>query len=78
MKLVDTVLLAFADKMEAVFNVACLAGAFASMSKRSMHLRAVTIVAEQAAIYLASEVDMATGVGIVEFASMRAPLWKII
>jgi hypothetical protein len=38
----------------------------------------VTIVAEQAAIYLASEVDMATGVGIVEFASMRAPLWKII
>ncbi len=32
MKLVDTVLLAFADKMEAVFNVACLAGVFASMS----------------------------------------------
>jgi hypothetical protein len=23
-------------------------------------------------------IDIATGVGIVEFASMRAPLWKII
>ncbi len=30
--------------------------------------------AEQAAMYLATEVDIATGVGIVELASMRAPL----
>jgi hypothetical protein len=30
--------------------------------------------AEQAAMYLASEVDIAIGVGIVELASMRAPL----
>ncbi len=35
---------------------------------------AVAIVAEQAAMYSASEVDIATGVGIVELASMRAPL----
>ena len=39
---------------------------------------AVAMVAEHAAIYSASEVDMATGVGIVEFATMSAPLWKII
>ncbi len=35
---------------------------------------AVAMEAEQAAIYSASEVDTATGVGIVEFASMRTPL----
>ena len=34
--------------------------------------------AEHAAMYSASDVDIAIGVGIVEFASMRAPLWKII
>ena len=39
---------------------------------------AVVMVAEHVAIYLASEVDMATGVGIVEFASTSAPLWKVI
>jgi len=39
---------------------------------------AVAIVAEHAAIYSASDVDIATGVGMVEFASMRAPLWKIM
>ena len=39
---------------------------------------AVAIDAEHAAIYLASEVDIAIDVGIVELASMRAPLWKII
>jgi hypothetical protein len=38
---------------------------------------AVAIVAEHAAIYSASEVDMiATGVGMEEFASMRVRLWK--
>ena len=36
------------------------------------------MVAEQAAMYSASDVDMATGVGIIEFASMSAPLWKIM
>ena len=35
-------------------------------------------MAEHAAIYSASVVDIAIGVGMVEFASMRAPLWKII
>ncbi len=35
-------------------------------------------VAEHAAIYLASEVDFATGVGKVEFALMKALLWKIM
>ncbi len=43
---------------------------------------AVAIVAEHAAIYSASDIDIdidiATGVGMVEFASMRAPLWKIM
>ena len=39
---------------------------------------AVAIDAEHAAIYSASEVDIAIGVGMVELASMRAPLWKII
>jgi hypothetical protein len=29
-------------------------------------------------IYLASDIDIATGVGMVEFALMRAPLWKIM
>jgi hypothetical protein len=44
------------------------------LSKRSLQmLWVVAMVAEHAAIYLASEVDMATGVGIVEFASMSAP-----
>ncbi len=43
-----------------------------------MQMRAVAIDAEHAAIYLASEVDIAIGVGMVELASMRAPLWKII
>ena len=38
----------------------------------------VAIVAEHAAIYLASDVDIATGVGMVEFALMRAPLWNIM
>ena len=33
----------------------------------------VAIVAEHAAIYLASDVDMAMGGGIVELASIRAP-----
>ena len=32
------------------------------------------IVAEQAAIYSASDVDISIGVGIVELASMRLPL----
>jgi hypothetical protein len=35
---------------------------------------AVAIDAEHAAMYLASEVDIAIGVGMVELASMRAPL----
>ena len=35
---------------------------------------AVAIVAEHAAIYSASDVDMAMGVGIEELASIRAPL----
>ena len=39
---------------------------------------AVAIDAEHAAIYSASEVDIAIGVGMVELASMRAKLWKII
>ncbi len=39
---------------------------------------AVAIVAEHEAIYSASDKDIATGVGMVEFASMRAPLWKIM
>ncbi len=39
---------------------------------------AVAIDAEHAAIYLASEVNIAIGVGIVELALMRAPFWKII
>lgn len=39
---------------------------------------AADIVAEQAARYSASEVDMGTGVGSVELASMRAPLRKIM
>ena len=39
---------------------------------------AVAIDAEHAAIYLASEVDIAIGVGMVELASMWASLWKII
>ncbi len=39
---------------------------------------AVAIDAEHAAMYLALEVDKAIGVGMVELASMRAPLWKII
>jgi hypothetical protein len=34
---------------------------------------AVAIDAEHAAMYLASEVDIAIGVGMVEFALMRAP-----
>ena len=43
-----------------------------------MWMWAVVMVAEHAAImYSASDVDMATGVGIVEFASIRAPLLKI-
>jgi hypothetical protein len=37
-----------------------------------------SLVAEHAAIYSASDVFIATGVGMVEFASMRAPLWKIM
>ena len=44
------------------------------ISYRSMRMWAVAIAAEQAAKYSASEVDIATGVGIVEFASMSAPL----
>jgi hypothetical protein len=35
---------------------------------------AVAIDAEHAAMYSASEVDIAIGVGMVELASMRAPL----
>ncbi len=35
---------------------------------------AVAIDAEHAAMYSASEVDIAIGVGIVELALMRAPL----
>ena len=35
---------------------------------------AVAIVAEHAAIYFASDVDIAMGVDIVELASIRAPL----
>ena len=38
------------------------------MSYRSMQVWAVAIVTEHAAIYWAFEVDMATGVGIEEFA----------
>ena len=36
------------------------------------------MAAEQAAMYSASDVDIAMGVGMVELASMRAPLWKIM
>ena len=43
-----------------------------------MQMCAVAIDAEHAAIYSASEVDIAIGVGMVELASMSAPLWKII
>jgi hypothetical protein len=39
---------------------------------------AIAIGAEHEAMYLASDEDIATGVGMVEFASMRAPLWKIM
>ncbi len=39
---------------------------------------AVTMAAEHAAMYLASEVDLALGAGMVELALMRALLWKII
>ncbi len=39
---------------------------------------AVAIDAEHAAMYSALEVDIGIGVGMVELASMRAPLWKII
>jgi hypothetical protein len=39
---------------------------------------AVAIAAEHAAIYSASDVDIATGVGMLEFSSMRAPLWRIM
>ena len=34
----------------------------------------VAMVAEQAVIYLASDVDMLTGVGMVNLASIRVPL----
>ena len=44
------------------------------MSYKSILMWAVAIVAEQAAMYSASEVDIAIGVGIVELASIRAPL----
>jgi hypothetical protein len=37
-----------------------------------MQMWAVAIYAEQAAMYVASEVDIAIGVGIVELASMTA------
>jgi hypothetical protein len=44
------------------------------MSYRSMQMWAEAIVAEQAAMYLASEADIAIGLCIVELASKRAPL----
>ena len=39
---------------------------------------AVAMEAEHAAMYSASEVDIAMCVGMVELASMSAPLWKIM
>ena len=39
---------------------------------------AVAMEAEHAAMYSASEVDIAMGVGMVELALMSAPLWKIM
>ena len=48
------------------------------MSYKSIRIWAVAIVAEQAAKYSDSEVDMAMGTGIVEFASIRAPLRNIM
>jgi hypothetical protein len=39
-----------------------------------MQICAVAIDAEHAAMYAASEVDIAIGVGMVVLASMRAPL----
>jgi hypothetical protein len=44
------------------------------VSKSSMLMWGVAIDAEHAAMYLASEVDMAIGVGMVELALMREPL----
>ncbi len=42
--------------------------------KCSMQMCAVAIDVEHVAIYLALEVDIAIGVGMVELALMRAPL----
>ncbi len=44
------------------------------MLQSSMQMRAAAIDAVHATMYLASEVDIAIGVGMVELASMRAPM----
>lgn len=48
------------------------------MSYKSIRICAVAIVAEQAARYSASDVDIGIGTGIVELASISAPFRKIM